>query len=141
MNGYDFLWQLCQSVIHGIILYTELQNFRSVPIPLYSGHMYNKVCVLITLKGSLSPRVLHNGTQAISICRRGHCHPGYSPMVPRQSQSYTCTYISNAEVVIVTQGTPQWYPGNLNPIHVHTLVMQKGGHCHPGYSPMVPRQS
>ena len=43
-------------------------------------------------------------------------------MVPRQSQSYM--YISNAEGVIVTLGTPQWYPGNLNPIC--TLVMQKG---------------
>ena len=43
-------------------------------------------------------------------------------MVPRQSQSYM--YISNAEGVVVTQGTPQWYPGNLNPIC--TLAMQKG---------------
>ena len=43
-------------------------------------------------------------------------------MVPRQSQSYM--YISNAEGVVVIQGTPQWYPGNLNPIY--TLVIQKG---------------
>ena len=43
-------------------------------------------------------------------------------MVPRQSQSYM--YISNAEGVVVTQGTPKWYPGNLNPIC--TLVMQEG---------------
>ena len=34
-------------------------------------------------------------------------------MVPRQAQSYM--YISNAEGVGVTQGTPQWYPGKLSP--------------------------
>ena len=43
-------------------------------------------------------------------------------MVPSQSQSYM--YISNDEGVVVTQGTPKWYPGNLNPIC--TLVMQEG---------------
>ena len=48
-------------------------------------------------KGSLSPRVLPNSTQAM--------------------------YISNAEGVLVTLGSPQWYPGNLNPI---CTVMLKG---------------
>ena len=61
-----------------------------------------RACPESWIKGSLAPRVL--------------------PMVPRQSQSYM--YISNAEGFIGTQGTPQWYPGNLNPIC--TLVMQKG---------------
>ena len=130
----------------------------------YPGNL-NPICTLVMQTGSLSPSVLPNGTQAIlnPICtlvmQKGCCHPGYSPMVPRQSQSYM--YISNADRVIVTQCTPQWYPGNLNPIC--TLVMQKGhchstmvprhsqyymyisnaegGRCHPGYSPMVPRQS
>ena len=40
-------------------------------------------------KGSLSQRVLSNGTKV--------------------SQSYM--YISNAEGVVVTEGTPQWYQG------------------------------
>ena len=57
-------------------------------------------------------------------------------MVPRQSQSYM--YISNEEGVVVTQGTPQWYPGNLNPIC--TLVMQKGS-LSPRVLPNVPSQS
>ena len=34
-----------------------------------------------------------------------------------------CSFL-NAERIVVTQGTPQWYPGNLNPIC--TLVMQDG---------------
>ena len=83
-------------------------------------------------------------------------------MVPRQSQSYTYIsnagvvvvtqgtpqwypgnlksymYISNAGVVVVTQGTPQWYPGNLNPIR--TLGMQESS-LSPRVLPMVPRQS
>ena len=55
-------------------------------------------------------------------------------MVPRQSQSYTYMYVYisnahvNAEGVVVTQGTPQWYPDNPNPTRtcMCTLVMQKG---------------
>ena len=43
-----------------------------------------------------------------------------------------CTSVTNAEAVIVTQGTPQWYQGNLNP--VCTLVMQKGS-LSPGILP------
>ena len=90
-----------------------------------------QVCVygcLGTIAGSLSPRVLPNGTQAISIlCRfaymiawvplQDRCHLGYSPMVPRQSQSYAglCTFMI------------AWVP------------LQD--RCHLGYSSMVPRQS
>ena len=56
-------------------------------------------------------------------------------MVPMQSQSYM--YISNAEEVVVTLGTPQWYPGNLNPYMyisnaegvVVTQVLPNGTHA------------
>ena len=107
---------------------------------------------IVWQKGLLSSRVLPNGTQAISILcrfeyliiweplygRRGRCHLGYSPMVPRQSQSYAglSTWLPGnhcmAEGVVVTLGTPQWYPGNLNPMQVWvldclgTIVWQKG---------------
>ena len=50
----------------------------------------------------------------------GRCHPGYSPMVPRQSQSYVglCTCMI------------AWVP-----------LYGRRGRCHLGYSPMVPSQS
>ena len=58
-------------------------------------------------------------------------------MVPRQSQSYM--YISNAEGIVVTQGTPS----GTQAISILFMYISnaEGGRCHLGYSPMVPRQS
>ena len=53
------------------------------------------------------------------------------------NDSYTPRH-RKAEGVIVTQGTPQWYPGNLNPMC--TLVMQNVS-LSPKVLPNVPRQS
>ena len=70
---------------------------------------------------------------------RGRCHLEYSPMVPKQSQSYM--YISNAEGVIVTQGTPQWYPDNLNPMYVYDYLGTIGGVPWVTTTPSVLRQN
>ena len=75
-------------------------------------------------KGSLSPRVLPNGTQGnlnpictcTSVIQKGSLSPRVLPMVPRQSQSYM--YISNAEGGHCHPGYSQWYRGN----HKRTLT-------------------
>ena len=76
----------------------------TLPIEIHGGTHGESPCPVL-------PTVVELETLKDNQSSRAHCHPGYSPMVPRQSQSYM--YISNAE----------------------------GGHCHLGYSPIVPRQS